>query len=85
MLTRLGTHGHLSVILHVLKCISHALGYLMINDSLTLGYIEYFHKVWLMYAECDLNVTRAPGVGRSKSKFAPLLVLKNLTSTFSIH
>ena len=62
MLAELDAHGHLSV---VLKCILHALSYLRISDSLSQGYIEHFHKVWLMYAECDLNVTRAPSVGLS--------------------
>ena len=62
MLTGLDAYGHLSV---VLKCILHALSHLRISDSLSVGYIEHFHKVWLMYAECDLNVTRAPSVGRS--------------------
>ena len=62
MLADLDAHGHLSV---VLKCILHALGYSRIGDSLSVGYIEHFHKVWLMYAERDLNVTSAPSVGRS--------------------
>ena len=62
MLTELDAHGHLSV---DLKCFLHALSYLRISASLSLGYIEHFHKVWLMYEECDLNVTRAPSVGRS--------------------
>ena len=62
MLAELDVHGHISV---VLKCILHALIYLRISDSLSLGYIEHFHKVWLMYAECASNVTRAPSVGRS--------------------
>ena len=39
------------------------------NDSnvmtLSVGYVEHLHKLWLMYAECDLNVTRAPSLGRS--------------------
>ena len=62
MLTELDAHGHLSV---VLKCVLHALSNLRISDSLSVGYIEHFHKFWLMYAECDLNVTRAPSKGRS--------------------
>ena len=62
MLTELDAYDHLSV---VLKCIMHAPSYLRISDSLSLVYIEQLHKVWLMYAECDLNVTGAPSVGRS--------------------
>ena len=62
MPTALGAHGHLSV---VLKCILHALSNLRIRYSLSVGCVEHFHKFWLMYAKCDLNVTRAPSIGRS--------------------
>ena len=40
-------------------------GHLRTRYSLSVRCIEHFHKVWLVYAECDLNVTRAPFVGRS--------------------
>ena len=49
-----------------------------------MGCVEHFHEVWLMYAECDLNVTRAPSVGRSEMAFVPHPVLKNLTSIIII-
>ena len=62
MLTELDAHGHLTV---VHKYILHALSYLRISYSLSVGYVEHFQKVWLMYTECDLNVTRVPSVGRS--------------------
>ena len=62
MPTVLDAHGHLSV---VLKCILHALSNLRIRYSLSVGCVEHFHKFWLMYAKCDLNVTRAPSLGRS--------------------
>ena len=35
------------------------------NQGFFVGCIEHFHKVWLIYTECDLNVTRAPSVGPS--------------------
>ena len=59
MPTVLDAHGHLPV---VLKCILHALSNLRIIYSLSVGCVEHFHK---MYAKCDLNVTRAPSLGRS--------------------
>ena len=62
MPTVLDGHGHLSVIL---KCILHALSNLRIGYSLSVGCVEHFHKCWLMYAKCDLNVTRAPSIGHS--------------------
>ena len=62
MPTVLEAYGHLSV---VLKCILHALSNLIIRYSLSVGCVEHFHKYWLMYAKCDLNVTRAPSIGRS--------------------
>ena len=62
MPTVLDAHGHLSV---VLKCILHAFSNLRIRYSLSVGCVEHFHKFWLMYANCDLNVTRAPSLGRS--------------------
>ena len=62
MPTGLDADDHISV---VLKCILHALGYLRIRNSLSVGYVEHFHKFWLTYAECDLNVTRAPPICRS--------------------
>ena len=48
-----------------------------------MGVCRTFHDFLLMYVECDLNVTRAPSICRSKIGFAPFPVLKNLT--FIIH
>ena len=56
---------HTAIFWSFLNAFCTHLGNLRIRDSLSEGCVEHFHKFWLMYAESDLNVTRAPSIGRS--------------------